>query len=57
MINPKTLNIDQFKVILSVLNVSVNTAILNEYIKKLDENFDEELNFDKFRALILHDIG
>ncbi|CAF1471212.1 unnamed protein product [Rotaria sordida] len=51
------INIKEFSDILMILNNSVDVNVLAEYIKQVDENFDGELNYEEFQALILRGIG
>jgi len=52
-----TVNIKEFSAILPILNESIDASALREYIRKSDENFDGELNYEEFRALVLRGIG
>ncbi|CAF4024409.1 unnamed protein product [Rotaria sp. Silwood2] len=52
-----TINIKEFSTILLILNDSIDANVLSEYIKQVDENFDGELNYEEFQALVLRGIG
>jgi Ca2+-binding EF-hand superfamily protein len=52
-----TIDVEEFNVILPILNESINANDLNEHIRKVDENFDGELDYNEFRALVLRGIG
>jgi Ca2+-binding EF-hand superfamily protein len=52
-----TIDIKEFSAILPILNKSINANDLHEYIRQVDENFDGELDYNEFRALVLRGIG
>jgi Ca2+-binding EF-hand superfamily protein len=52
-----TINVKEFSAILPILNESMDASALREYIRKVDEDFDGELKYEEFRALVLRGIG
>lgn len=42
---------------LPILNDSINDSALHSYVQKVDENFDGNMSYDEFRALVLRGIG
>jgi len=44
-------------VFLPILNDTVDSDALSDYIRKVDDNFDGIMNYDEFRSLVLRGIG
>ena len=42
---------------LPILNEGINDEALHNYVRKVDDNFDGNLNYDEFRSLVLRGIG
>ncbi|CAF1635679.1 unnamed protein product [Adineta ricciae] len=52
-----SIHIDELNAFLPILNDTINGDALRDYIRKVDENFDGNMNYDEFRALVLRGIG
>ncbi|CAF1031882.1 unnamed protein product [Rotaria sordida] len=52
-----TIHIKELSAFLPILNETINNDALNAYVRKVDENFDGNLNYDEFRTLVLRGIG
>ena len=52
-----TIHVSELSSFLPILNETVSAEALNRYIQQVDENFDGNLNYDEFRALVLRGIG
>jgi Ca2+-binding EF-hand superfamily protein len=52
-----TIHINELCSFLPILNDAITTDALHNYIRKVDENFDGNINYDEFRALVLRGIG
>jgi Ca2+-binding EF-hand superfamily protein len=52
-----TIHINELSSFLPLLNDTVDTDALRNYVGKVDENFDGNMNYDEFRSLVLRGIG
>ncbi|UJR09423.1 hypothetical protein I4U23_013664 [Adineta vaga] len=52
-----TIHLDELNSFLPILNESINNQALQDYVRKVDENFDGTMNYDEFRTLVLRGIG
>ena len=52
-----TIHIDELSSFLPLLNDQISRDALRNYVRKTDANFDGNMNYDEFRALILRGIG
>ena len=52
-----TIHVNELSSFLPILNDTVSADALNRYIQQVDANFDGNLNYDEFRALVLRGIG
>lgn len=52
-----SIHIDELGSFLPILNDTLNTEALSNYVRKVDENFDGNMSYDEFRALVLRGIG
>ncbi|CAF0731925.1 unnamed protein product [Adineta steineri] len=52
-----SIHIDELSSFLPILNDTINGDALRDYIRKVDENFDGNMNYDEFRSLVLRGIG
>ena len=52
-----SIHIDELNTFLPILNETINGDALRDYVRKVDENFDGNMNYDEFRALVLRGIG
>lgn len=52
-----TIHVNELGSFLPIINETLNTAALYDYVHKVDDNFDGRMNFDEFRSLVLRGIG
>ena len=52
-----TIHINELNVFLPLLNDTIDSNALRNYVEKVDENFDGNMNYDEFRSLVLRGIG
>jgi Ca2+-binding EF-hand superfamily protein len=52
-----SIHLSELSAFLPILNEAINDDTLRDYVRKVDENFDENLNYDEFRTLVLRGIG
>jgi len=52
-----TIHVNELNVFLPILNDTVDSDALSDYIRKVDDNFDGIMNYDEFRSLVLRGIG
>ncbi|CAF1014171.1 unnamed protein product [Adineta steineri] len=52
-----TIHLDELNCFLPILNDTINNNNLQDYVRKVDENFDGTLSYDEFRTLVLRGIG
>lgn len=52
-----SIHIDELDCFLPILNETVQGQALRDYVRKVDENFDGNMSYDEFRALVLRGIG
>ena len=52
-----TIHLDELNSFLPILNETINNSALQDYIRKVDENFDGTMSYDEFRSLVLRGIG
>ena len=52
-----TIHINELNSFLPVLNDTIDSDALRNYIQKVDENFDGNMNYEEFRSLVLRGIG
>jgi Ca2+-binding EF-hand superfamily protein len=52
-----SIHLTELSSFLPILNDAINDDILQNYIRKVDENFDGNMNYDEFRSLVLRGIG
>lgn len=55
--NSGKIQLDELNAFLPILNGEITMDALTNYVKKVDKNFDRELNKEEFRALVLRGIG
>ncbi|CAF3333390.1 unnamed protein product [Rotaria socialis] len=51
------IHVNELGSFLPILNESIDDVALLNYIRKIDQDTDENMNFDEFRALVLRGIG
>jgi len=52
-----SIHITELSTFLPILNDTISDDALSNYIRKVDENFDGNMNYNEFRALVLRGIG
>jgi len=52
-----SIHLDELASFLPLLNDTMDTKALYEYVRKVDSNFDGNLNYFEFRSLVLRGIG
>lgn len=52
-----SIHIDELSSFLPLLNENVDNVALRNYVRKVDENFDGNMNYYEFRTLVLRGIG
>jgi Ca2+-binding EF-hand superfamily protein len=52
-----SINITELDSFLPILNEEITDVALRDYVRKVDENFDGNMNYDEFRTLVLRGIG
>lgn len=52
-----TIHINELNTFLPLLNDTIDSNALRTYVQKVDENFDGNMNYEEFRALVLRGIG
>jgi Ca2+-binding EF-hand superfamily protein len=52
-----SIHIDELSSFLPILNDTVTRDGLRNYVRKVDTNFDGNMNYEEFRALVLRGIG
>jgi len=52
-----SIHIDELSSFLPIINDTINSDALRDYIRKVDENFDENMSYEEFRSLVLRGIG
>ena len=52
-----TIHINELNAFLPLLNDNIDANALQTYVGKVDENFDGNMNYEEFRALVLRGIG
>lgn len=52
-----TIHLDELSSFLPILNETITSTGLRDYVRKVDENFDGRMNYDEFRSLVLRGIG
>jgi len=52
-----SIHLDELSSFLPLLNDSVSRDALRNYVRKVDANFDGNMSYDEFRALVLRGIG
>jgi Ca2+-binding EF-hand superfamily protein len=52
-----SIHLDELGSFLPLLNDTMDTKALYEYVRKVDTNFDGNLNYSEFRSLVLRGIG
>jgi Ca2+-binding EF-hand superfamily protein len=52
-----TIHLDELSSFLPILNETITSSGLMDYVRKVDENFDGTINYDEFRSLVLRGIG
>lgn len=52
-----SIHLDELNNFLPILNDTVDNNALQEYVRKVDENFDGNMTYDEFRTLVLRGIG
>ena len=52
-----TIHLDELSPFLPILNDSIDVNTLKNYVRKIDDNLDERLTYEEFRALVLRGIG
>jgi len=52
-----SIHLDELGSFLPLLNDTIDTKALYEYVRKVDSNFDGNLNYFEFRSLVLRGIG
>jgi Ca2+-binding EF-hand superfamily protein len=52
-----TIHINELSSFLPLLNDTIDDDALQNYVRKVDENFDGNMNYDEFRSLVLRGIG
>lgn len=52
-----TIHLDELSAFLPILNDSITVHALKNYIRQVDENVDDRLTYEEFRALVLRGIG
>ncbi|CAF1050055.1 unnamed protein product [Didymodactylos carnosus] len=52
-----SIHLDELANFLPILNGNATSDALKTYVRKVDQNFDGNMNYDEFRALILRGIG
>jgi Ca2+-binding EF-hand superfamily protein len=52
-----TIHVDELSVFLPIINESATNEALKSHIRKVDADFDGNMNYDEFRAIILRGIG
>ena len=52
-----SIHLDELSAFLPILNESIQRNTLKDYVQKVDENFDDRLTYEEFRALVLRGIG
>jgi Ca2+-binding EF-hand superfamily protein len=52
-----SIHISELSSFLPILNETMSADALRNYVQKVDENFDGNMSYDEFRALVLRGIG
>ncbi|CAF2398711.1 unnamed protein product [Rotaria sp. Silwood2] len=52
-----SIHINELGSFLPILNDTIDSEALKNYVRKIDQNFDGKINYDEFRALVLRGIG
>ncbi|CAF0811053.1 unnamed protein product [Rotaria sordida] len=52
-----SIHINELSSFLPILNDTIDSEALKNYVRKVDQNFDGKMNYDEFRALVLRGIG
>jgi Ca2+-binding EF-hand superfamily protein len=52
-----SIHINELSSFLPLLNDTIDINALRNYVGKVDENFDGNMNYDEFRSLVLRGIG
>jgi len=52
-----SIHLKELSSFLPILNDQITDDALENYIRKVDENFDGNMNYDEFRSLVLRGIG
>jgi len=52
-----SIHINELSSFLPIINDTLDSDALRNYVRKVDQNFDGNLNYDEFRALVLRGIG
>jgi Ca2+-binding EF-hand superfamily protein len=55
--NSGNIHVDEICVFLPIINESATNEALKSHIRKVDEDFDGQLNYNEFRSMILRGIG
>ena len=52
-----SIHVNELSSFLTILNETVTSETLKDYVQKVDANFDGTMNYDEFRALVLRGIS
>jgi len=52
-----SIHLKELSSFLPILNEEITDDALENYVRKVDENFDGNMNYDEFRSLVLRGIG